>query len=215
METRFEITEQIMEKASTYMPLMLKEAVAASYAYACVRETQNIWDFAKVLNGDADQFDPTEQDLYGLPPTYCENTQMKSRVLMGVLLTSYLHVKDSSDDILCSIDEYDGWAGAHIMNQLERFKTNPKFKSKVFDIMSDYKDLERRLNAAIYAVCKDINDPCSRMIKAFSYLSSEEALEKAEEVIRESMEGMKAEKEKQDNLIQFAGKKKDVGKDET
>lgn len=215
MKTRFEVTEEIMEKASTYIPVMLKEAVAASYAYACVRETRDIWNFAKVLNEETEQFDPTEQDLFGIPPTYCENTQMKSRVLMGVMLTSYLHIKASTDDILCSIDEYDGWAGAHIMNQIERFKTNPKFKSKAFDILSDYKDMERRLNAAIYAVCKDLNDPCSRMIKALSYLSSEEAIENASNIIRESMEGMKAEKEKQDNIIQFAGKEKDVEKDET
>lgn len=214
METRFEITEKMMEEASTYIPLMLKEAISASYAYACVRETQDIREFAKALNEEAEQFDPNEEDLFGIPPTYCENTQMKSRVLMGIVLSSYLHIKSSKDDILCSIDEYDDWAGAHIMNQIERFKTNAKYKSKAFDILSDYKDMERRLNAAIYAVCKDLNDPCARIVKTIAYLSSEEAMENAGEIIRESLEGMKAEKEKQDNIIQFAGVK-EVEKDET
>ena len=51
----------------------------------------------------------------------------------------------------------------------------------------------------------------------FEYVAkaSEEAIENASDIIRESMEGMKAEKEKQDNIIQFAGKEKDVEKDET
>lgn len=194
MENRFEITDEIMEKAQTYMPVMLKETIVGDVARVCVKESRGIRRF------DEEQTEE-EELLYGLPPVWAENTLNKSRVMMTVLMSYYLNVWDSNASLLCSLDDYDEYAGAHVLNQLERYKSS-KYREKVFDLLSDYRDMEKRLNCAVYSVLRELNDPATRIMSALSTLSSPEALDKMMEAVQEAQEGLEAEKERQERIIQ-------------
>ena len=194
MENRFEITDEIMEKAQTYMPVMLKETIVGDVARVCVKESRGIRRF--------DEEQTEEEELqYGLPPVWAENTLNKSRVMMTVLMSYYLNVWDSNASLLCSLDDYDEYAQAHVLNQLERYKSS-KYREKVFDLLSDYRDMEKRLNCAVYSVLRELNDPATRIMTALSTLSSPEALDKMMEAVQEAQADLASEQERQEKIIQ-------------
>lgn len=174
MDNRFKVTDAMMEKAGTYIPLAKKEALVRLLARHCVRES---WD----INED---FDPikTAKDEFA-PPMWEEDGASKSRILLGVLLYWYFDVK--LEDYLCPLDIYDGWMEAHIFNQIERFKAGPH-KNKAFDLIGDYKDTEKRLNAAIYAIIKRRNDPVNRAMEMLARASDEETVAAAQKAVEDA-----------------------------
>ena len=195
MENRFEVTDEIMEKAETYMPILLKERIVTDTAWACVREV-------KVLYKDEEKAkESAKADAsLGLSPIMCESSLNKSRVMLTILMAFYLKVWDASVSLLCSVDDYDAYMGAHVLNQLERYK-NTKYREKVFDILADYKDVEKRLNSAIYSLLREANDPARRLIVAMTTLDTPKNLSEALEVLRQAQEGILAENIRQDQII--------------
>ena len=63
------------------------------------------------------------------------------------------------------------------MNQLERMKGNAELRDKVFDILRDYRDLEKRLSTAVYNAMQVMNDPANRLLQKIQMDTSEQALE--------------------------------------
>ena len=191
MENKFEITKEIMGKAQTYIPIAMKEMLASDIAYACIKPTYKIHP-----HGEEDQF----SGEYGLKPVYCESPSMKARFLMSVLLNFYLKVRGDDQSLLCEVDEYDGWAGAHVLNQIERFKAG-EYREKAFDILSDYRETERYINSAIYAVLRDLNDPAKRIMDALSTMTDSDALQQAIEGMHEAEKAIADENKRQERII--------------
>lgn len=204
MENKFEITKEIMENADTYMPLALKELISISKARECVKETNYIQPMGvdTQFNGE-----------YGMGPMYCESPSTKARILMTCLMVFYLKVWPDSTDMICSLDDYDAWSKAHVLNQIERFKST-EYREKAFDIISDYREMERHLNSAIYSVLRELNDPVKRFMEAFGTMGSIEGIQEAVKSIEEAKDGIEAERERQESIINGEGGDADAGTDE-
>ena len=204
MENKFEITKEIMANADTYMPLALKELISISKARECVKETNYIQPM-----GVDTQF----KGEYGMGPMYCESPSTKARILMTCLMVFYLKVWPDSTDMICSLDDYDAWSKAHVLNQIERFKST-EYREKAFDIISDYREMERHLNSAIYSVLRELNDPVKRFMEAFGAMGSIEGIQEAVKSIEEAKDGIEAERERQESIINGEGGDADAGTDE-
>ena len=191
MADEFKITEATMAQADTYIPLTMKEMIANDMARACVKRTDLIHPF-----GDKAEY----SGEYGVSPVYCESPGSKARVMMTVMMVMYLHIWGEDTPYLCEVSAYDQWAGAHVLNQLERFKAGP-YREKAFDILADYREMEKCLNSAIYAVLRELNDPVKRFMEALGTMASAEGIQSAIETIKEAEAGMEAERQRQERII--------------
>lgn len=147
---RFKLSQDTLANANDYVALADKNAFVDTCAEKC---------FSRVsISTPAEGGDE-------FPPMYVENSDRKSRYLMTALCSFYLGTDiecEEGDAYLMTTAQYDALAGAHVMNQLERYKSNATLRDKVFDIMQDYKDLEKRLNAAVYGLLSVMNDNVTR-----------------------------------------------------
>lgn len=144
---KIEITKEILLAANSYVPLELKEAWAAGNAPKCFDK------LSITADGEA------------MPPMYMVNTGLKSRYLMAALAKLYFGLEyeaDAADEELMSIADYDKWAGSHVINQIDRWKRDPDVKSKCFDILYDYRDLEKRFASQIGSLLNVQNDSVLR-----------------------------------------------------
>jgi uncharacterized coiled-coil protein SlyX len=69
---------------------------------------------------------------------------------------------EPNDEWLMTHEAYDEWAGGHIFNQLERYKRDTDLKFKAYDLLYDYKDLEKRFSAQISSLLAVQNDAVIR-----------------------------------------------------
>lgn len=191
MADEFKITKEIMEQANTYIPIAMKEMIASDVARGCVKETYMIRPHGAKHR---------DEGMYGLSPIYCESPSSKSRVLLTVLMAVYLRVWGEDTPLLCEAEEYDKWAGAHVLNQLERFKAG-EYREKAFDLLADYREMERYLNSAIYSVLREMNDPVKRFLNAVGEMASAESIQNAIDGIKEAQEEIEKEKARQERVI--------------
>ena len=108
-----------------------------------------------------------------MPDMYMPNQAKKSRYLLGALAGNYLGLKESdgaafeeTDDALLTEESYDLLAGSHLLNQLERWKSDAEARNKCFDLISDFRELEKRLNAEISSLLSVQNDTVIRQSMA-------------------------------------------------
>ena len=183
------ITEEQMKNAVTYAPAKVKEEFVE---YCCLRCLST----SKIDLGVGDNS--------AMPNMYIEDTFAKSRYLMTALCVLYLGIpsdkldKESGDDWLMTDAEYDHYAMSHIVNQIERMKSNAELRDKAFDLLRDYRDLEKRLNTAIYNTMAVMNDPINRLFQKLAFDMSPEALEaqkKELERLQQEMEDIKKSRE--------------------
>ena len=124
-----------------------------------------------------------------MPYMYMENTFLKSRYLMTALAKFYLRIDVETEDgdmWLMTKNEYDRFGASHVIGQLNRFRNNnPDLKDKVFDLLRDYSDLERRLSNAIRGGLTVMNDPTNRIFQKITMDVSEEALESQKEQLED------------------------------
>ncbi len=159
-----------LAEARTYMPLTKKTEIASRCAEKCLEEVRIT----------------TEGRASGeTPPMYRENVQKKARYLLGILLRWYLK-RDfdgaEGDEWLVSADDYDRWCGEHLMNQIERMKAEGgESRNRAFDLLGDYREMEKRLNGEIYADLQIMNDPVARLAMALTSAMTPEAVQRMEE----------------------------------
>ena len=199
MADEFKITKAIMEQADTYIPIAMKEMIASDVARVCVKETSTVRP-----NGEEEE----QGDEYALAPTFCESTSSKARVMMTILLSVYLHIWGDDTPLLCDIESYDQWARAHVLNQLERFKAG-EYREKAFDLLADYKEMEKYLNSAIYAVLREMNDPVQRTIHVLSQFASAGNVEDAKNTVGTLQLAIEKEKERQERIMRGEGEEND------
>ena len=183
------ITEEQMKNAVTYAPAKTKEEFVEYCCRRCLSTSK---------------IDLGVGDNSAMPNMYIEDTFAKSRYLMTALCVLYLGIpadkldKESGDDWLMTDAEYDHYAISHIVNQIERMKSNAELRDKAFDLLRDYRDLEKRLNTAIYNTMAVMNDPINRLFQKLAFDMSPEALEaqkKELERLQQEMEDIKKSRE--------------------
>ena len=170
------ITEEAMAEVNTYVPIRIKTELIDRLAEKCIIRSE----ITASIDG---------QDML-MPTMYREDTNVKSRYLMGIFVRLYLcgtfKPDDEKDIWLIPEDEYDKWAGGHVFNQIERFKQNQKLKNTCFDMISDYKDFEKRFNTEVYSLINAMNDPVARQLAAMQASvtpdSVKDILQKIEEI---------------------------------
>lgn len=153
-----EITKNMIMNARTYLPLEEKEAFAAKNAARC-------FDRLQISAGND-----------AMPPMYMENAAIRLRYLMYAMAHLYLGASVETDtqdggaeSELMTVAEYDKWAGSHVFMQMERLKKEADIRNKVFDLLSDYFQLEKMFDRQIRGLLDVQNDAVVRqsmMMKA-------------------------------------------------
>ena len=160
------ITEEMLRKARDYVPAREKEAF-------CSAAAQNCFDRLTVrasING-------AEVEM---PPMYGENGMIRSRYLLSALLRLYFkadYEPVEEDGFILSLDDYDRWAANHPLNAIERMKSKAALKDKAFDLLADYRELERLLNNEIRKLAAAYNDTVSRLVAELAGNMTPEAVE--------------------------------------
>lgn len=150
MGETFILTKDMLLGARTYLPLAEKTAFVNENAPKCFDRLQ------------------ISADEGAMPPMYMENTALKSRYLMFALVAKYFGFtldterENGEPSALLTEAEYDEYAGGHIFSQIERFKSDAALRDRCFDLLNDYRDLERRMNAQIAGLLAVQNDPVMR-----------------------------------------------------
>lgn len=193
MSKRITITEDMLLAARDCVSVQEKEDYITHCAPRC---------FVLVEIGKPQSDGMTE------PPMCKEDFWRKRRFLMGALAKLYLKQDISTEDDdewLMSREDYDMWAASHVYNQLERFKANPKLRNKAFDLLADFKLLEKCLNIEAYGLLQAVNDPCTRIAEMIIRSTTPDAmaadavaLQEAAEKLQEYVEGR--DKENGDQL---------------
>lgn len=161
-QQHFELTKEAMAKAKTYMPLREKETLAKQIAELSL---DNI-DTKKL---------GVANELVALPQLKEENLARKSCLLLNTLLGFYFDIElDAEKD---GAELYDEYAGGHLLNQIERFKTDAELKFKAFDILSDYKEFKKMVDIEIYNLKTVHNDGLTRLLRGLSLFATPELVE--------------------------------------
>lgn len=182
------ITKDQMKNVTTYIPLIAKMQWVELVSQKCLNRVE-------VNASYADQ-------QIDLPPMYKENTEFKTRYLMGVFVRLYLRgsweVGEDEDEWLIPVDEYDKWAGGHIFAQIEKFKSDAELRDICFNLMNDFKELTRYLNTEINSLINIMNDPAARQMASMQASMTPEAMDAA----------LKQLNEARDELMEFEEQRK-------
>lgn len=176
-----EILEEDILTARSYVPLGEKVKFIDEVARRCFEKLE-----IRASDGGRD---------ISIPPMYKENMQMKSRYMMGALVKMYLGQQFEpieGETWLMSQDDYDRWSGGHVLNQIERMKQRGGvLRDKAFDLLQDYRDLEKRLNTEVYGLCNVMNDPCHRLMLMIQLQSTPESMQKAVDDLKQVQKTLK------------------------
>lgn len=162
---KIQITKENLMRMPDYVPLREKMQFVKEAADLCFDRVE-----LKIDGG---------LDSMPMPPLYKENTAIKSRVLMAAYAKLYLNelYEFEKSPWLMTESEYDRFAASHIMNQIERLKRyDGEVRDKAFDVISDMRDLEKRLNTEIYGLTQVMNEPVTRIIMAVQSQTTPEAV---------------------------------------
>lgn len=166
----FEIAKNT-ENWLTYLPLRKKMEIAEHIAGNALAKYH-----LTISYGEQEVFDPV---------LYAEDSGLRARYLLGALLKLYLGMDFTpvgGEEFLLSEDDFDRAAALHPMNTLERMKSDAKARDAVFDLLRDYKDLERMVNAELSAEIAARNDLLPRLLGVLTATATPEALNKLSEM---------------------------------
>ena len=160
----FEITNDV-SRWKTYLPLAEKQEIAREIAECCILQYKT----AVEMNGEV---------MY--EPVVCaEDVAARWRCMMGVLL--YCLGIDfepvQGHKWLMAQDDYDRAAEKHPLNVLERMKASAAARDKVFDLLRDYKELDRLVSAEISARLAALNDLLPRTLSLLMQSVTPEAIQ--------------------------------------
>lgn len=194
----FILTKDDMIHAMTYMPLQMKIEVGRSIAKSCL------------VNIDTDEQNKVGESLIALPHLKGEDLAMKAILLNNTLLGYYFNYdlpqKDSEGKDLDPYERYDFCSGGHLLNQIERFKSDPDVKDIAFDLLSDFKEFKKIVDTELYNAKSNANDPIPRFSAAVAVLTSPESLKAIVEEVKAL--GEKRE-EKKDALVEVIKRNKE------
>lgn len=197
----FLIDEEMIKNATSYISLATKKAIAKGLADACLVAIDTTTE--KIVS----------ETQLPIPQLYREECGAKSLYLTYYFLTEYLHI-ELSDEF--TEEEYDYYAGSHIFNQLERFKTADKIiKDKVFDILYDFKELKKMLDTEIFNLKESRNDTLDRIQDSISLFASPENIKQLNDLLQKTIgEVETAQKKLADKRTKASVSKKETVKTE-
>ena len=182
------LTKEKLLSMRDYVPLAEKMRFVAEAADGCFDRME-----LKISGG---------AESMPIPPMYRDNTSIKSRMLMGAFVKLYLEAgfeTEGENPWLMSVADYDRFCGSHIFNQIERMKAEGgEVRDKAFDVLSDWRDLEKRFNTEVYNMMQVMNEPVSRIMMAMQMQTTPEAMQG----LKEELESVKKE------LDSYAAQKK-------
>lgn len=144
---KIKITREMLAEAEDYLPCTAKEAWVEENAAKC---------FDRLA---------VKVDEDPLPPMYMVNEGIKRRYLMAAFAKLYMKQEydaDERDPALMGAEDYDKWAGGHVFSQMERLKRDAEARDKCFDLLDDFRDLEKRFFAHIAGLLAVQNDAVVR-----------------------------------------------------
>lgn len=147
----YKITEEDIRNANTYVPIGEKSALVEHIG------ENRCFQVLSISYGDET-----------MPPMYREDHELKSRYMLTALLKLYFKKEVETvedDEWLMARDEYDRWCENHIFNTIERFKSNQGLRDQVFNLLYDYKDLEKRVNLELFGRLNVMNDSLLRIMQ--------------------------------------------------
>lgn len=173
------LTKEKLLSMRDYVPLAEKMKFIAEAADGCFDRME-----LKISGG---------AESMPMPPMYKDNTSIKSRMLMGAFVKLYLEAgfeTEGENPWLMSVADYDRFCGSHIFNQIERMKAEGgEVRDKAFDVLSDWRDLEKRFNTEVYNMMQVMNEPVSRIMMAMQMQTTPEAMQG----LKEELESVKKE----------------------
>lgn len=189
---RFTITEEVLKNASDYAKLADKTAFVDYCTRRCI--TQVTVSLGMETGNDA------------MPDMWMEDTFLKSRYLMTAFAVLYLGLDpkgmtEEGDEWLMEAGQYDRFAGSHVFNQLERMKGNAELRDKVFDLLRDYRDLEKRLNTSVYGMLNVMNDPANRFSQKMAMDTSQTSLEEMQKELEKLGPMLEEAKQRRDQMF--------------
>ena len=200
----FVLTKEMLQGAKTYMPLATKRTLAQEVAYACVVPMKRVkWDGIHIIPQD----EVVEDGPTSLPDLMEEDIALKMCLLQNVLLSYYFDIEmDPAEDAYALFDHY---AGSHLLNQLERFKSDRDVKNIAFDLTEDWREFKKMVDTIIYNYKMAANDPLKRFDAMLTVFSSPEnikaaaaELQKAGNEMEGKIKGAKsAKKQKGDKVL--------------
>lgn len=193
------ITEEDIRRADSYLPLMRKTAIVQLMAEQCLEKVE-----LGVPVGGTETTDGTvDPVLVPVPELYQESALMRTLSASFVLLYFYLKMPDITSHydpngaMFLAANDYDRYRGP--MTQLERLKAtcrDQEVRNKLFELLSDYKDFERRLGLAIHSLITVRNDLCSRATAMLAVQTApdtiQNALAKSDELAHAAKEAQRA-----------------------
>lgn len=194
------ITPEMVEGARCYVPYAEKKLFLDDVASRCFEALE--------ISASADSGDSA------LPPMYKENGFAKQRYLAAALIRLYFGMEMELEDAdgqkwLISLDQFDAWQASQAMNQLERMKGKvaPELRDKIFDLISDYRDLEKKLNTEVFGLLQVMNDPVSRILASLRQTVTPDMLKEAVSQLAETQSELDAYlKAKQEKVSDEDGK---------
>lgn len=137
-----------------------------------------------------------------LPPFYKESAVRKHRFMTAALMKLYLRIgfdtETDGDPWSITDDSYEAASSSFLVSQLERIKrrtADRELQDKIYDLLADYKLLEKLLNAECYGMLPAMNDTLSRFQMMMSAQTTPEAMEallKATEETKRELDEYKA-----------------------
>lgn len=175
MESRkfVKITPEIIEQACDYIPMLEKHNMAEQIAQQCVHRVK-----MTMLDNNGNR--------KAIPDRFQEAQLFTNLYMMGILAKLYLMIpydgdSDKKDDnpyygLQMPLNTYDQFAGSHVLNQLEQLKSDKSCKDKVYNILYDYRKLQRMINGEIETILGHQNDVVWRLLDALEVDAKEAAL---------------------------------------
>ena len=165
------LTKEMIQEAEDYTPNAFKKAWCGETAPKCFDR------LAITADGEP------------MPPMYMVNEGLKKRYLMTVFVKGYLKQEcepDSGDEALMSEADYDRWAGSHVFCQMERLKKDKDICDKCYDMLYDFRELDKRLSAQISGLLNAQNDFVQRQNQLMSaqFMQLPQVKEQLEEMIK-------------------------------
>lgn len=172
------ITEETLKRARDYVPFAEKKMFLDACAGRCFDKLQIS------AEGDA--------GIVAMPPMYKKNPFLVRRYMYAALVMMYLKLpyapeNRKKDEWLISVSDYDELSASHIFNQLERLKpkvSDPGLKNKIFDLLADYRDLEKMMNDELYSMVRVMNEPVTRLLASIQQTATPETLRDAGEKLK-------------------------------
>jgi hypothetical protein len=160
----FEINKAVLQKATDYIPLAEKADAAARIAETCCVRAEISFRYGA--------------DTIAVPDMYIEDSALKARFQMGIL---YAYLREAFEPVegytyLLALDDYDRAARLHPMNALERMKSDAELRDKIFNLLRDYKEFCKMIDAEIENRLGLLNDLVTRLLQSLTEAASPAAL---------------------------------------